>query len=155
MSVYTLKRKQSLPISLEHAWDFFSSPANLKEITPDYMDFRVTSDPEFLGKMYAGQVITYTVKPVMGIPLFWMTEITHVQDHQFFVDEQRQGPYSMWHHQHHFKSIPGGVEMTDLVHYKIPFGPLGWIAYHVFIRRQLEQIFSYRYKVLEERFGKL
>jgi ligand-binding SRPBCC domain-containing protein len=155
MAVYTLKRKQRLPIPLDQAWDFFSSPINLKEITPDYMDFRVTSDPEFAGRMYAGQVITYTVRPIMGIPLFWMTEITHVEDHQFFVDEQRQGPYSIWHHQHHFKAIEGGVEMTDLVHYKIPLGPLGVIAYHLFVRRQLEGIFDFRYKVLEERFGKL
>ena len=109
MSVHTLKRVQRLPIPLEQAWDFFSSPGNLKEITPAYMGFEVTSDPDFLDKMYAGQVITYFVKPVLGIPLFWMTEITHVQHHQFFVDEQRVGPYSLWHHQHHFKAIPGGV----------------------------------------------
>lgn len=153
MAVYSLKRTQRLPISVAEAWDFFSSPANLQKITPTYLGFKITSDPSFLGKMYAGQVITYTVQPVLGIPLFWMTEITHVQHEQFFVDEQRFGPYSLWHHQHHFKAIPGGVEMTDLVHYKLPLGPLGWLAYHLFVRRQVEGIFDYRYRVLEERFG--
>lgn len=155
MSVHTLKRVQRLPISLEQAWDFFSSPGNLKEITPAYMGFEVTSDPDFLDKMYAGQVITYFVKPVLGIPLFWMTEITHVQHHQFFVDEQRVGPYSLWHHQHHFKAIPGGVEMTDLVHYRAPLGFLGDIANALFIKQQLKGIFDYRWNMLEERFGKL
>lgn len=155
MSVHTLKRVQRLPISLEQAWDFFSSPGNLKEITPAYMGFEVTSDPDFLDKMYAGQVITYFVKPVLGIPLFWMTEITHVQHHQFFVDEQRVGPYSLWHHQHHFKAIPGGVEMTDLVHYRAPLGFLGDIANALFIKQQLKGIFDYRWNMLEERFGKI
>lgn len=155
MSVHTLKRVQRLPIPLEQAWDFFSSPGNLKEITPAYMGFEVTSDPDFLEKMYAGQVITYFVKPVLGIPLFWMTEITHVQHHQFFVDEQRVGPYSLWHHQHHFKAIPGGVEMTDLVHYRAPLGFLGDIANALFIKQQLKGIFDYRWNMLEERFGKM
>lgn len=155
MSVYSLKRVQRLPISLNEAWAFFSNPMNLQEITPAYMGFKVHSDPDFLQKMYAGQVITYTVKPVLGIPLFWMTEITHVADQQFFVDEQRVGPYSLWHHQHHFKAIEGGVEMTDLVHYKLPLGWLGNLAHLIFVKRQLQGIFDYRWKVLEERFGKL
>ena len=155
MSVYALKRVQRLPISLDQAWDFFSSPLNLREITPPYMDFKVTSDPEFLKKMYTGQIITYTVKPVLGIPLFWMTEIKHVADRQFFVDEQRVGPYRIWHHQHHFREIPRGVEMTDLVHYQIPFGPLGQLANWLFVRRQLEGIFSYRWNKLEDLFGKM
>ncbi|MCW5921979.1 MAG: SRPBCC family protein [Saprospiraceae bacterium] len=153
MAVYSLKRVQRLPISLDEAWDFFSSPLNLKEITPPYMGFQVTSDPAFLEKMYAGQIISYTVKPLLGIPLFWMTEITHVEDKKFFVDEQRVGPYSIWHHQHHFKSVPGGVEMTDLVHYKIPLGFLGDFANWLFIRRQLNEIFDYRWRKLEEMFG--
>jgi ligand-binding SRPBCC domain-containing protein len=155
MAVYTLKRVQRLPISLEKAWDFFSSPLNLKEITPEYMGFEVRSDPAFLQKMYAGQVITYTVRPVLGIPLFWMTEITHVEPGQFFVDEQRVGPYALWHHQHHFKSVEGGVEMTDLVHYRIPLGWLGDLANALFVRRQLESIFNYRWNKLESLFGKI
>ncbi len=155
MSVHTLKRKQRLPIPLEQAWDFFSAPANLREITPAYMGFHVTSDPEFLQTMYAGQVITYTVKPLLGIPLFWMTEITHVAPGAFFVDEQRAGPYSLWHHQHHFKAIAGGVEMTDLVHYKLPLGPLGDLTNWLFVRAQLRQIFDYRWNKLETVFGKM
>lgn len=155
MSVYTLKRVQHLPITLETAWDFFSNPENLKIITPAHMGFQVSSDPEFsTAKMYAGQVITYTVKPLLGIPLFWMTEITHVQEGRFFVDEQRVGPYALWHHQHHFKSIAGGVEMTDLVHYRLPLGWLGNFAHWLFVKRQLKAIFDYRWNKLEEMFGK-
>lgn len=117
------------------------------------MGFHVTSDPEFLDKMYPGQIIMYTVKPLAGIPLFWMTEITQVESGRYFVDEQRVGPYSLWHHQHHFKAIPGGVEMTDLVHYRIPLGPLGDLANLLFVRRELEEIFDFRRKKLESVFG--
>ena len=155
MSLHSFKRVQRLPIDLHTAWDFFSNPANLKEITPSHLGFKVLSDPDFLHTMYAGQVISYIVKPVLGIPLFWMTEITHVSDQQFFVDEQRMGPYKLWHHQHHFKSIPGGVEMTDLVHYRVPLGILGDVANWLFVRGQLNAIFQYRWDVLEKRFGKL
>lgn len=152
MAIYTLKRKQHLPIPLDQAWDFFSAPENLKKITPEYMAFDIKSDPEFLTAIYAGQVIVYTVRPLFHIPLLWMTEITHVQKGDFFVDEQRFGPYALWHHQHHFKAVPGGVEMTDLVHYRLPFGFLGTIAYHLFVRRQLEGIFDYRREQLERLF---
>lgn len=154
MSVYALKYKQRLPISLDEAWAFFSSPKNLNEITPPHMGFRVTSDPEFLEQAYAGQIITYTVRPLLGIPLFWMTEITHVEPGKFFVDEQRFGPYTFWHHQHHFRAVPGGVEMTDLVHYKLPLGPLGRLAHWLFVRRQLAGIFDFRKAKLEALFGK-
>jgi ligand-binding SRPBCC domain-containing protein len=102
--------------------------------------------------MYAGQIIEYKVSPVLGIPLYWMTEITHVAQHKFFVDEQRFGPYSMWHHQHHFKEVPGGVEMTDIVHYKLPFWFLGDIANSVFVKKQLNDIFDYRFKAVEKIF---
>ena len=156
MSVHTLKSVQRLPISPEAAWDFFSNPLNLKVITPAHLGFQVNSDPDFSSrKMYAGQVITYTVKPLLGIPLFWMTEISHVQDGQFFVDEQRVGPYALWHHQHHFKVIPGGVEMTDLVHYRLPLGILGDFAHWLFVRSQLRTIFDFRTKKLVELFGEL
>ena len=155
MSIHTLKCVQRLPISIEEAWDFFSSPNNLQKITPAYMDFQVKSDPDFTKKMYAGQIITYTVKPLLGIPLFWMTEITHVQPGEFFVDEQRKGPYSMWHHQHHFKPVPGGVEMTDLLHYQVPLGILGDFANWLFVRKQVQAIFDFRWKKLEEMFGRV
>ena len=154
MSSYTFKTVQRLQISLDEAWEFFSSPRNLKEITPAYMNFRVltNSDSE---KMFAGQIITYKVSPLLGIPMFWMTEITHVKDHEYFIDEQRFGPYALWHHKHFFKTVPGGIEMTDFLDYKLPLGILGNIAHALFVKKQIQSIFEYRYKVLEERFGKL
>lgn len=102
--------------------------------------------------MYAGQIIEYKVSPVMNIPLYWMTEITHVSDKKFFVDEQRFGPYSLWHHQHHFREVEGGVEMTDIVHYKLPMGWLGDLAHMLFVKKQLQQIFDYRYTAVEKLF---
>lgn len=153
MAVYSLKTVQSIPVSLERAWDFFSSPANLQSITPAKMGFKIISQHHGK-KMYAGQIIEYKVKPVLGIPLYWMTEITHVQDQQHFIDEQRFGPYSLWHHQHHFKAVPGGVEMTDIVHYKLPLWILGDIANTLFVKKQLKDIFDYRFQKVEELFGK-
>jgi ligand-binding SRPBCC domain-containing protein len=152
MSSYSLKTVQKLPLTLEQAWDFFSSPHNLKEITPAEMDFTILSDSGAT-KMYAGQIITYKVKPMLGIPVFWMTEITHVKDHDYFIDEQRFGPYALWHHSHFFKAIPGGVEMTDLVHYKLPLGFLGRFGHWLFIKKKLHNIFKHRYTALEQKFG--
>lgn len=148
-----LRKTQILPISLDEAWDFFSSPKNLKEITPDYMDFKIHTPADELESMYPGQMISYTVRPLLGLPLQWTTEITHVEDKNFFVDEQRVGPYTMWHHQHHFEEIDGGVLMTDIVHYMLPLGPLGWVARKLFVERQLEGIFDYRYQVCSKKFG--
>lgn len=153
MAVYTLERVQRLPISLDEAWTFFSSPANLKLITPPEMGFDILSDERWVKQMYAGQIIAYTVRPLMNIPMYWMTEITHVREKEFFIDEQRSGPYTIWHHQHHFRPIPGGVEMTDLLHYKLPLGWLGDLVHALFVRRRVQDIFDYRYKVLEKRFG--
>jgi ligand-binding SRPBCC domain-containing protein len=150
--VYSIKTVQIIPIPLEAAWDFFSKPDNLKEITPSKMGFNIISRHHG-DKMYAGQIIEYKVRPVLGIPLYWMTEITHVQDKEFFVDEQRFGPYTMWHHQHHFKAVPGGVEMTDIVHYKLPLWFLGDIANSLFVKKQLQGIFDYRFKKVKELFG--
>lgn len=151
--VYSLKTVQRMPVDMDTAWDFFSKPDNLKDITPSDLGFKVISKYHGVD-MYAGQIIEYTVKPVLGIPLYWMTEITHVEDKIYFVDEQRYGPYSMWHHQHHFKVIEGGVEMTDIVHYKIPFWFVGDIANTLFVRSQLRKIFEFRYEIVENRFGK-
>lgn len=150
--VYSIKTVQKLPVTLNTAWEFFSSPDNLKEITPGKLGFNIISQHHG-ENMYAGQIIEYKVSPVLGIPLYWMTEITHVEDHKYFVDEQRFGPYSMWHHQHHFKEVPGGVEMTDIVHYKLPFWFLGDIAQALFVKKQLQHIFDYRYKKVEQLFG--
>lgn len=153
MHVFSIKSKQVLPISLQEAWDFFSTPKNLQTITPAYLRFKITS--EIADHMYPGQVITYTVKPLLGIPIFWMTEITHVKEGIYFVDEQRFGPYALWHHQHHFKEVEGGVEMIDLVHYKLPLGPLGSLANFLFVRKQLKGIFDYRFQFLETHFGRV
>lgn len=151
--VYSIKTVQKLPIPMEQAWDFFSKPDNLKNITPSNLGFNILSNHHG-DRMYPGQIIEYKVSPVLGIPLYWMTEITHVEDFKYFVDEQRFGPYSLWHHQHHFKAIEGGVEMTDIVHYKMPFWLLGDVANTLFVRSQLKQIFSFRFKKAEELFGK-
>ena len=153
MAAHSIKTFQKIPISLERAWDFFSNPANLQAITPDNMGFKVISKHHG-DIMYAGQIIEYTVKPFLGIPLYWMTEITQVKDKQYFIDEQRYGPYSLWHHQHHFKEIPGGVEMTDIIHYKNPFWIFGRLANTLFVKKQLDGIFDYRFKKVEEMFGK-
>ena len=150
--VYSIKTVQQIPVDIDTAWDFFSRPANLKEITPANLGFHIISHHHG-EEMYAGQIIEYTVKPLLGIPLYWMTEITQVADKKYFIDEQRYGPYSLWHHQHHFRVIDGGVEMTDIVHYKMPFWFLGDIANSLFVQAQLRHIFEYRYKVVEERFG--
>lgn len=150
--IYSLKTVQTIPVGLDKAWDFFSSPDNLKLITPANLNFKIIS-LHHGSTMYAGQIIEYKVSPVLGIPLYWMTEITHVEDKKYFVDEQRFGPYSLWHHQHHFKEVPGGVEMTDIVHYKLPLWFLGSIAHSLFAKKQIKNIFYYRYKKVEELFG--
>ncbi|MDZ4793131.1 MAG: SRPBCC family protein [Bacteroidota bacterium] len=152
MAAHSIKTVQKLPVSLEKAWDFFSNPANLQLLTPESMGFTVISKHHG-DTMYAGQIIEYTVRPVFNIPLYWMTEITQVKDKEYFIDEQRFGPYSLWHHQHHFKAIPGGVEMTDIVHYKNPFWVMGKIANALFVKKKLDSIFTYRYKKAEELFG--
>lgn len=145
MATYSLKTVQKIPATLEKAWDFFSSPGNLAAITPGHLGFKVRS--LYHGKeMYPGQIIEYTIKPVLGISMYWMTEITHVAPQKRFVDEQRYGPYRLWHHQHHFREIEGGVEMTDIVHYKLPFSFLGDIANSLFVRNELKKIFSFRFK---------
>lgn len=151
MKVYTLHTKQNLPISLEEAWSFLSDPKNLKVITPDYMGFKTLSGDD--RPMFAGQIIQYIVTPVMGIPMKWVTEITHVQDQRYFVDEQRFGPYDLWHHKHFLKEIPGGVEMEDIVDYKVPMGIIGQMVHPFLVKPKLKEIFDYRRQKLIELFG--
>ena len=149
--VNTLENIQFLPISVFEAWDYFSNPENLKDLTPPYLGMVIESRSGSK-KIYPGQIIQYRIKPLLGIPLNWVTEITHVQEGEFFVDEQRFGPYAFWHHAHFFREIPGGVEMRDLVHYKLPLGFLGRWANRLFVRRQLEAIFLFRKNFLRSRF---
>ena len=151
--IYTLKTIQRIPITVQEAWDFFSKPDNLKVLTPPHLGFTALSN-QYKEEMYAGQIIEYKVKPLWGISLYWMTEITHVQEKVYFIDEQRFGPYAFWHHQHHFKFIDGGVEMIDIVHYKLPLWFVGDVANSLFVRHQLQKIFDYRFKKVEALFGK-
>jgi len=153
MSVYSLKRVQNIPTTLEKAWGFFSSPDNLTRITPDALRLKVISRHHG-DQVYAGQLIEYKLSPVPGFRVYWMTEITHVVPVRYFVDEQRRGPYSLWHHQHHFRQIEGGIEMTDIVHYQLPLAFLGSLAHGLFVSRQLGKIFAYRREKIEEVFGK-
>lgn len=148
---YALKFVQDIPCSMDDAWRFFGDPANLSVITPDSFQFRVISQHHGK-KMYPGQIIEYKVRPLFGIPLYWMTEITHVQEGKFFVDEQRFGPYAFWHHQHLFRETAGGVEMTDIVHYRIPYWFIGDIANALFVRKKLENVFRYRYEKVAQLF---
>jgi ligand-binding SRPBCC domain-containing protein len=151
--IYRFSTVQKMPVSLSEAWLFFSRPHNLSAITPKELDFRIIS--LYHGEeMYPGQIIEYKVRPLLGIPVYWMTEITHVEKEKYFVDEQRFGPYALWHHQHHFKAIEGGVEMTDIIHYKVPMGILGDIANALFVNNSLKKIFRFRHKVVEQKFGK-
>jgi len=151
MAFYQFKREQQINSTIEEVWKFMSSPKNLKRITPDAMGFDIlTSDlPE---EIYPGMIISYKVRPLFGIPTTWVTEITHVVPQKYFVDEQRVGPYSLWHHQHIIEAVSEGVLMTDIVSYRPPLGPLGSIANTLVIRKKLEQIFNYRKKALEEIF---
>ena len=154
MGFYQLLKTQKVPATLDEIWDFISSPANLREITPDYMGFDITSG--FLSpKMYPGMIISYKVSPVLGIKMTWVTEITHVKEKEYFVDEQRIGPYAMWHHEHRIESIEGGVLMTDIVSYQPPFGFIGAIANSVLIKKQLREIFDYRREAMEKMFGRM
>jgi ligand-binding SRPBCC domain-containing protein len=151
MAFYQLKKEQFIRSTIDEAWDFISSPKNLKEITPGRMGFDIISKdlPE---KMYPGMIISYKVRPLLGIPMTWVTEITHVEENKYFVDEQRIGPYSMWHHEHFIEKRADGVLMKDIVTYKPPFGFLGRIANVFFIRKQLEGIFAYREEAMKKRF---
>jgi len=153
MKTYKLQRQHKIHTSIDTLWDFFSSAKNLSVLTPSYMNFRVTSG-ELPEQIYPGQIITYKVSPILGIPLFWMTEITQVIKNKLFVDEQRTGPYKMWHHQHHFEQQDGYVLMTDIVHYQLPFFFLGRIAHALFVKKQLNEIFKFRYQKIEELFNK-
>lgn len=148
--MYQLKRKQLVKTDLQTCWDFFSSPQNLEVITPEKMKFRVLTEQP--AAMYEGLMIAYKVSPVLGIPLGWITEIKTVRDGVFFVDEQRKGPYKIWHHEHHFEAVEGGVLMTDIVSYTLPLGFLGKFAHWLFVRKQLEGVFEYRFQKVEEMF---
>ena len=149
--IHRLVKKQEIGARINECWEFFSNPSNLSRITPESLDFRIVG--ELPARMHSGLMIEYRVRPLLGIPVTWLTEITHVHEPHFFVDEQRVGPYAIWHHEHHFKPLREGViEMTDRVTYRLPFAPLtGWLEPFL-VRPQLEAIFSHRFRVVEELF---
>jgi ligand-binding SRPBCC domain-containing protein len=152
MPVHTLEREQIIHASLATAWEFFSNPRNLAKITPNSLGFRILS--ELPPKMYPGMMIRYRVSPLLGIPMTWVTEITHVDESRYFVDEQRVGPYQMWHHEHHFRDLGGGqIAILDRVTYRLPFGWLSEPAHALIVRPQLRGIFDYRAKVVSEMFA--
>jgi ligand-binding SRPBCC domain-containing protein len=143
-------REQILPISLQEAWDFFATPKNLNEVTPKELDFKILTElPE---RMYEGLIIQYKIKPMLQVSVNWCTEITHIKEGKYFVDEQRQGPYKMWHHEHHFEEHAQGVLMKDILHYDIGLGPIGSIAGILFVHKKVREIFEYRYLALEKYF---
>jgi ligand-binding SRPBCC domain-containing protein len=149
--MYQLKRTQFIKADMATAWNFFSSPKNLQVITPAYLGFEIKTElPE---KMYPGLFINYKVSPLLGIKLNWTTEITHVNEPHFFVDEQRVGPYAIWHHEHHFVQKEDGVEMTDIVSYALPFGFLGRLVQPFLVAPKLNEIFAYRFKKVDELFA--
>lgn len=153
MKLFSFSIIQKLPISITKAWGFFSNPKNLEQITPPWLALRITSEiPE---EMYPGMIITYDVSPFLRIPVNWVTEITHVDRPHLFVDEQRFGPYRFWHHKHLYREIASGIEMQDLVHYAMPFGFLGRLFGNLVVNKKVIDIFNYRYKVLEELFGRI
>lgn len=153
MKLYQLHSKQSFPISKKEAWDFLSSPKNLQKITPEHMGFKILSGAD--RPMFPGQIITYKVSPFPGYTTKWVTEITHVKQGDYFVDEQRFGPYALWHHKHFINEIDGGVEMEDIIDYKIPFGVFGQIAHPIVVKKQLSQIFEFREQKLIALFGSI
>lgn len=154
MKIHQIHEEIELTASMDEAWNFISSPANLKEITPDYMGFEITS-PRLPDKIYPGLMISYLVRPVLGIKMVWLTEITQVREPYYFVDEQRAGPYALWHHEHSLRPTEKGVLMTDQVTFRLPGGPLGTVAHQIFVQKQLKGIFRYRDLVLKQKFSQL
>ena len=151
MKIYRFVRNQKIPIDKNEAWKFLSDPNNQKTITPDYMGFDIIEKENT--KMYSGQIIKYIVTPIFGIKMNWVTEITHVKDYEYFVDEQRFGPYKFWHHKHLIKEIKDGVEMIDILDYALPFGFAGRFFHPIIIKPKLNEIFNYRRNKLIEIFG--
>ena len=152
MKIYTLHKEQELPITIDEAWKFFSAASNLSKITPPEMKFVIRTKLEG-GPIYSGMKIEYTVRPLLGIPMHWVTEILKVNAPISFTDTQTKGPYTLWEHTHRFERIPGGVRMTDDVKYALPVGVLGSIMRELVVKQKLEKIFEFREKTLINLFG--
>jgi len=153
MRIYHLRREQFLPVSIDKAWGFFSSPGNLSDITPPGMGFTILS--QFTGEpIHTGMKIDYIVKPLLNIPLKWTTEITWVMEPYTFIDKQAKGPYALWEHTHTFSEVPGGVRMVDEVLYAMPLGILGRLVHFLVVNKKLKDIFDFRRDKLLQLFGK-
>ena len=153
MKIYTVHKKQQLPITVDEAWKFLSNPRNLKIITPSYMSFDIITGDE--KPMFAGQIIQYLVTPILGIKTKWVSEITHFEEKKYFVDVQLYGPYALWHHKHFINKIEGGVELEDIIDYKVPLGILGQMVHPFIVKPKLEEIFNYRQQKMIEIFGEI
>jgi ligand-binding SRPBCC domain-containing protein len=150
--IYRLESIQKIPGSKADIWKYFTDPQNLFSITPPSLNLKMTGDST-ADQIHVGQTISYIVKPLFGIPLKWITEIKELDPEKMFVDEQIKGPYALWRHQHHFTETDGGVKMTDMVDYRLPFGFAGNVAHSLVVKKKLEQIFDYRYQVVNKLFG--
>jgi ligand-binding SRPBCC domain-containing protein len=151
MAIHTFKVTQLLNAQRDHVWDFISSPSNLKDITPPDMGFDILSE-DLPQRIYPGMMILYKVKPLLGIPLTWLTEITQVKEGFYFVDEQRYGPYSLWHHEHHLEEKGSQTIMTDIVHYQVPMGLLGELVNKLVVKKKLGEIFNHRYNIMNHKY---
>jgi ligand-binding SRPBCC domain-containing protein len=149
--IHTLLRTQFIPASPERVWEFFATPNNLNALTPPDLHFETLTNP---GPMYAGQIIAYRIRVAPGVRVRWLTEIRHVREGVYFVDEQRAGPYKLWYHEHHFTPKDGGVEMTDRVTYALNFGPLGDLVHWLWVGPTLQKIFRYRFDAVVAHFGR-
>ncbi len=139
-----------IPAPASEVWNFFSFPGNLGKITPVSMNFVIQTP--LSGKMYPGMFIGYKVSPLPGMRISWVTEITHVSEGNYFVDEQRKGPYSIWHHEHHFCEVPGGIEMRDILSYRLPMGFLGKMIDTILVKKRVQAIFRFREQRIKELF---
>ncbi len=151
MKLERLHTVQRLPIQIEEAWDFFTSPKNLRLITPPWLDFRLISDPPEY--MHPGTIVASEIRPLPGISLKWISEITHIRPPHFYITEQRFGPFKMWHHEHHFRAHEEGIEVEDIVMYGLYLGPIGALAHDVYVRKKLHEVFTFRAQAIEQRFG--
>ena len=152
--MYQIRKTLNIPIEIQKAWDFFSKPDNLKLITPDYMNFNIISRSD-AGEMYPGMIISYLVSPLFHISVKWTTEITQVKEFNYFIDNQIKGPYKIWHHEHHFKKIEGGIEMRDILFYDVPYGFFGNLLHKLVIKSKVEEIFRFREQKIKELFGSI
>lgn len=151
IDMYKFQQTQNIRVDIKKAWEFFSSPDNLKLITPKNMNIQILNRSD-AGDMYPGMIITYTLSPLFNLRVKWATEITQIRDYKYFIDNQIKGPYKIWHHEHHFKETKDGIEMRDILFYDLPLGIIGKFAHKLFVKKRIEEIFNYRTEKIKELF---